>query len=103
MRVLNVLTWVGRLFIFLFLFIFALMNSAPVELRFFFGQSWELPLALLLLVFFAGGILLGVLAMVGVLFRERRTSAALRRDLARLVEAGEQTGAPAVIIPSAEI
>lgn len=80
----RILTWVIRLSLFVFMFVFALKNTATVNLQFFFGQVWQLPLVLLLLGFFAVGILLGILAVVGALFRERRVSAALRRDLARL-------------------
>lgn len=80
----RILTWVIRLSLFVFMFVFALKNTAMVNLQFFFGQVWQLPLVLLLLGFFAVGILLGILAVVGALFRERRVSAALRRDLARL-------------------
>jgi uncharacterized integral membrane protein len=94
MRVLSVLTWIVRIFLFLFLLVFALMNMAPVKLQFFFGQSWELPLVLLLLGFFSGGVFLGVLAMIGALFRERRAASALRQDLERLGKAGAQAESP---------
>lgn len=80
----RVLTWVLRLSLFLFMFVFALKNTAPVRLQFFFGQVWQVPLVLLLLGFFAIGMVLGVLAVAGALFRERRSAAALRRELARL-------------------
>ncbi|MDR2165879.1 MAG: LapA family protein [Zoogloeaceae bacterium] len=83
MRVLSVLTWAIRLFIFLFILVLALKNSAPVEVRFFFDHAWQIPLALLIVSVFVAGVLLGVLVMAGVLFRERRVSARLRRDLER--------------------
>ncbi len=83
----RILTWVLRLALFLFMFVFALKNTGPVRLQFFFGQVWQLPLVLLLLGFFAVGILLGILAVAGSLFRERRCSAALRRELARQTQA----------------
>ncbi|MCX8145406.1 MAG: LapA family protein [Azovibrio sp.] len=80
----RILTWLLRLSLFGFMFVFALKNTALVNLQFFFGQVWQVPLVLLLLGFFAVGVLLGILAVVGALFRERRLSAALRRELARL-------------------
>ncbi|WP_303785094.1 lipopolysaccharide assembly LapA domain-containing protein [Azovibrio restrictus] len=83
----RILTWLLRLSLFLFMFIFALKNTAMVNLQFFFGQVWQLPLVVLLLGFFAVGVLLGILAVVGALFRERRVSAGLRRELARLAPA----------------
>ncbi len=92
----RVLTWVLRLLLFLFMFVFALKNTGPVNLQFFFGQVWQLPLVLLLLGFFAVGILLGVLAVAGALFRERRVSAALRRDLSRL------SPSPSTVSPASE-
>jgi uncharacterized integral membrane protein len=100
MRVLNVLTWVVRIFLFLFLFIFALMNTEPVKLRFFLSHAWEVPLVFLLLIFFAGGVFLGLLAMTGALFRERRASALLRRELARLNKTDGQTALP--VFPDVE-
>ncbi|MDR3323822.1 MAG: LapA family protein [Zoogloeaceae bacterium] len=102
MRILTILTWAMRLFIFLFLFIFALKNTASVELNFFFGKVWELPLVLMLLGFFAGGIVLGVLSMVPPLFRARRAAAALRRDLARLAKSSEQAEVPVILTPLVE-
>lgn len=83
----RILTWLLRLSLFLFMFVFALKNTAMVNLQFFFGQVWQLPLVVLLLGFFAVGVLLGILAVVGALFRERRVSAGLRRELARLAPA----------------
>ncbi len=83
----RILTWLLRLSLFVFMFVFALKNTAMVNLQFFFGQVWQLPLVVLLLGFFAVGVLLGILAVVGALFRERRVSAGLRRELARLAPA----------------
>lgn len=73
--------WACRMFIFLFLFAFALKNSDPVGVRFFFGSVWQAPLIVVVLAFFAGGAILGILSLLGVLFRMRREVSALRRDL----------------------
>ena len=35
--------------------LFAVKNTAPVRLQFFFDTGWEVPLVVLLLVFFAAG------------------------------------------------
>lgn len=78
----KILTWAIRLAIFLFLFVFAVQNTEPVSLRFILGQVWQAPLVILLLAFFAAGALLGVLSLVGLLFRQRREIARLRRELA---------------------
>lgn len=66
---------VARLFaaiLFFLFFGFALKNAHEVTLRFFLGNEWHTPLALLLLAFFAGGAFLGVLAMLPTLFHKRR-------------------------------
>ena len=38
----RILTWVIRLSLFVFMFVFALKNTAMVNLQFFFGQVWQL-------------------------------------------------------------
>lgn len=73
------------------LLLFALKNTEPVTLRFFFGESWQVPLVLLLLIFFAFGAVLGVLAGVSRVLQHRREILALRRekaDLAKFSPAG---------------
>lgn len=81
MKLLRYLGWALRVFIFTALFLFALKNTDPVTLRFYFDQSWQPPLVLLLLGFFAGGVAVGVLATLGRVFRQRREILQLRRDL----------------------
>ncbi len=75
----RVLTWAIRLAIFLFLLAFAAKNTEPVTLRFYFDLGWQIPLIALLLAFFAGGALLGLLAAVGMLIRQRREIGRLER------------------------
>lgn len=73
------LTWVIRLFIFSFLVVFAVQNTDPVTLRFVLDQAWQAPLVIVLLVFFASGAILGVLSVLGVIYRQRREIAQLKR------------------------
>ena len=61
--------------------LFAVKNSDPVTLRFLLGQSWQMPLVLLLFLFFCLGSLIGVLACMGRLFRGRREILSLKREL----------------------
>lgn len=89
----KILTWAIRLAIFLFLFVFAVQNTEPVSLRFILGQAWQAPLVILLLAFFSAGALLGVLSLVGLVFRQRREIARLRRELAAVAKA------PAIVEP----
>ena len=77
------LTWAVRLIIFSFLLVFALRNTEPVTLRFILDQVWQAPLVIILLAFFAGGAVLGALSVVGVIFRQRREIARLKREAAK--------------------
>lgn len=59
--------------LFILFFGFALKNTQEVALRFFLGYEVHAPLVLMLLAFFGGGAVLGVLAMVPTLLRYRRS------------------------------
>jgi putative membrane protein len=58
--------------LFILFFGFALKNTQDVALRFYLGYEIHAPLVLMLLAFFAGGAILGVLAMTPALVRSRR-------------------------------
>lgn len=77
------LTWFLRFIIFSFLVVFAIQNTAPVTLTLVLDYQWQAPLVILLLAFFAGGAILGVLSLVGPVFRQRREIARLKRTLAK--------------------
>jgi uncharacterized integral membrane protein len=79
--VLRVFTWSLRLVLFVLLFGFALKNTDPVSLRFYFDYAWSAPLVLVLLFFFAGGVVTGVIAGLAKVFRQRREILALKREL----------------------
>jgi len=76
----HVLTWVIRLAIFLFLLAFAARNTDPVTLRFYFDLAWQMPLVALLVAFFVAGALLGIVAALAVLIRQRREIGRLERE-----------------------
>jgi uncharacterized integral membrane protein len=76
----RVLLWAFRVLIFLFLFAFSLKNTDPVNLRFLFDTGWQAPLVMVVLAFFAGGAVLGVLSLLGTVLRLRRELASLRRE-----------------------
>ena len=86
MRILRYLFWSLLAFLFVLLLIFASRNTAPVRLRFFFDQGWDVPLILLLLYFFVIGVFLGVLASLERIFRQRRELLALRKTLESMRE-----------------
>jgi len=77
----RILAWTLRIILFLALFLLALKNTDTVSLRLYFEQVWQAPLILVLLVFFAAGAVVGVLATLATVFRQRREIARLRREL----------------------
>ena len=76
------LGWIGKAVLFLALAGFALKNSEMVTVRYFLGQEYHAPLSLVLLLFFAAGVVLGVLAALSVVYRQRRELNALRQAAA---------------------
>ncbi len=78
MRYLN---WLLRAVVFLILLSFALKNDHPVVLRYFFGYEWQASLIVVLLLFFAVGACVGILAILGNVIRQRREIAVLKREL----------------------
>ncbi len=75
------LIWSLRAALFLLLLGFAVKNDQPVVLRYFFGYEWQTSLVVVLLCFFTVGAVIGLLAMLGTMFRQRRELAAIRREL----------------------
>lgn len=67
----KLLLWALRLLVFFLLFVLAVKNSAPVTLRFFFASEVQVPLSVVILASFAGGMLLGVLVMLGKIVQQR--------------------------------
>jgi putative membrane protein len=90
------ITWSVRIVIFLFLLAFAVKNTEPVTLRFFFDLAWQAPLVALLLAFFAGGTALGAAAMLGGWLRQRREIQQLRRGLGAPAQTVAAAAPPAV-------
>ena len=68
----RVLVWIFRALIFFTLFAFALNNQQIANVRWFFGVEWHAPMVIVVLVVFAAGCALGVLAMVPAWWRHRR-------------------------------
>ncbi len=91
----RILAWTLRIVMFLALFLFALKNTETIKLHLYFDQVWQAPLILVLLVFFAGGAVIGVLGTLVTVFRQRRTIARLQREL-RATSSGDQQQAPVI-------
>lgn len=77
----RILSWTLRIILFLALFMLALKNTDTVSVWLYFGQVWQAPLILVLLVFFAAGAAMGVLATLATVFRQRRDIARLQGEL----------------------
>ena len=87
----RILMWVIRLLLFFLLFGFAVKNDQLVDLRFFFGSEWSLPLVFVILAAFAAGAVLGVTATFASLLGKQREIGRLRRENSRL-ERERKTG-----------
>ncbi|HTJ54472.1 MAG TPA: LapA family protein [Nitrosospira sp.] len=71
--------WFLRIVVFLLLFGFTVRNAETITLRYYFGYEWQAPLVLIILLFFALGIAIGVMSCLGKLFRQRREIATYRK------------------------
>ena len=75
------LIWLLRAFLFLILLSFAVKNDQPVVLSYFFGYEWHASLVLVLLLFFAAGAAIGMLAGLGDLLRPRKKNATRQKKI----------------------
>lgn len=73
---LRTLRWAFKAAVFFTLFAFALNNQQDASVHFFFGKQWRMPMALIVLVSFAIGLAVGVLGMLGTLWRKQSPDAA---------------------------
>jgi uncharacterized integral membrane protein len=89
------LVWILRLFIVAILIWFALKNSQPIEVFGLPGQSWQAPLVFVLLVFFVAGVVIGLLAWIPTVVRQRR-------EINRLRRAAEQQAAVSALVPQGD-
>ena len=90
------LLWLLKAAIFFTLFAFALNNQHDATVNFFFGTYWRAPLVLVVLVAFAGGMVVGALGMLPGWWKHR---SAAQRAAAPAVAATE---APANVADTAE-
>ena len=78
MRYLN---WLFRVATFLILLGFAVKNDQQVILRYFFGYEWQASLVVVLLLFFAAGVCLGILAVLSKVFWQGQEISKLKNEL----------------------
>ncbi len=74
--------WIIRLCVVLVIVWFAVKNSQDVPIKGLPGQVWEAPLVFILLVVFVAGVLIGLLAWVPTVVRQRRELGRLRKTIA---------------------
>src|SRR6266446_2538748 len=94
--------WALRLFLVILLAGFFIKNADPIIVRFYLGYQWNAPLALIMLLFFVAGVIIGLVVLSGTIFRLRRELAGLRRAQKRGLEseltavsgATDMTGGP---------
>lgn len=76
------LAWIFRIAIVLVLIWFAVKNSQVVTLHGFPEQSWQAPLVFVVLVAFVAGVVIGLLAWLPTVVRQRRENGKLRKSVA---------------------
>jgi lipopolysaccharide assembly protein A len=77
----QILIWIVRGIVILLLVWFAAKNADPVVLNGYMDASVKAPLALILLAFFGGGLLIGLLAELMTIVRLKREIRKLNRAL----------------------
>jgi uncharacterized integral membrane protein len=82
--------------VFIILLGFALKNGQPVTLHYFFGYEWQSSLVIALLLFFTVGAVLGILATLGIWFRQRREIARLKREISDIKKLADRHEASAL-------
>jgi lipopolysaccharide assembly protein A len=92
--VLSYLMWILRIALFVLVLAFAVKNTDPVTVHYYFGGQWQSPLIFVLLVVFCAGIALGLAAALGPLYRQRREISEMKRRLRDLPprESGTESG-----------
>ncbi len=82
----KVIAWLIKLVVFIVLLGFALGNTEPVRMGFFGNERLAVtaPLVVFLLIFFLGGLLLGLATLMPRVYRQRREVARHKRDVDRL-------------------
>ncbi len=104
------LVWILRLVIFIIVLLFALKNTALVDVGFFGGYALhQIPLIVVMLAAFVLGVVFGLLVAATALVRRRRELNRLRRELGRAQEAlahPQSVTAPAIpetVVPMAPL
>jgi uncharacterized integral membrane protein len=94
----RILVWAVRFAILLVLVWFSVKNAGIVTLH-AYPWTWEAPLVLIILAFFAGGVVLGLLASLSTIWKLKREVKLLNKALkardnaaATLAQVGQANG-----------
>lgn len=68
---------------------FAVLNSEPVALNYYFGYQ-DIPLSMIVVLSLAAGAVIGVLVSAGLILRLKAQAAGLRRKLRRAEKDSDQ-------------
>ena len=88
----RILSLVLKVAVFVLLLGFAFKNTDNVIVRYFPGLEWQAPLVFVLLIVFGIGVVIGILASLGIIIRQRREILHLKRDMRGR---GQSVAAPA--------
>jgi len=83
------LVWIIRLIVLLLILWFATKNVDPVTIHGLLDRTWQAPLVFVLLIAFVAGIVIGLLAWVPTVVRQRREIGRLKKTAARLAAINE--------------
>jgi putative membrane protein len=86
--------WVVRFLVVVILVWFAVKNAHEIELRGFLDQTWKAPLVFVMLIVFVTGVVIGLLAWIPTVVRQRREIQKMRR------EAQQQAAISAIVSPT---
>lgn len=73
------LAWIIKIVLFGLVLVFLAKNTEPVTVRYYLGSEWQAPLFLLLSIAFLAGVVLGIVAGLAQIVRQRREIAGLKR------------------------
>ena len=83
MRYLSFIT--GSL-LFILLLGFFLKNKQMVTIAYYLGLSWQMPLAVLILLSFTAGVLLALMASLVIIVKQRRALIALNKTTKNIIQ-----------------
>lgn len=97
------LVWIFRFVIVVILLWFALKNTDLVKIFGFPGQVWEAPLVFVILVAFVAGVVIGLLAWVPTVMRQRREISRLRRSAVQAAAVAAITPPPVTDVSATDV